>query len=206
MRQKHNILKWIVVILICLGIIGTGFLLRRESWSRSGDFAYALSQPITPDREVRQYFTATESYMYALCFAVDYNENATREGNLIFSMYNQKGKLILQETIPYQNMRKSTYYRVVANKWLKKGAEYYYTVTVDFEGENNPCLVYSADPAMYVPENISLDDDYSQVEGQGLNWYIWGMPLDYKNLICIWAWIAIVGLVLLELIDKKQVS
>lgn len=171
---------------------------RRETEQRSGDSAHELTEEIKPGSSLTQTFRASESVLKGLDFALTFQESLPREGSLLFRLSDEKGRLVHQEKIPYEQLGNYTYFTVKVNKRIRKNALYQYELLNEDIESNLPRAVYTVEQQMHAAPNCGFFLDGVQADGEALTRYHWMAPLNYKNVFSIWAFLGITGFTLFE--------
>lgn len=93
---------------------------------------------------------------------------------------------------------------VSVKKWLWKGREYSVSLTV--EGMDGLIAIYTLAPKEAAPGSQVLYLDGEAAEGQSVMRYTYAFPLNTKNIVCIWAFILMIGLSILELLKDAETA
>lgn len=205
MQMNRNIRKWIAGVIITAMAVGMVCiwpfsLLRREMPVASGNDDYAYTDNLSGEKLV-QFLTAAESYLYSVDVVLDY-EYAADQDVAIFRFLKEDGTVITEEEIPLVDARTNNYYEITIGKWLKKGEIYYYEIDLsNVTSEVHGVYTYSAEN--HNKDNISLQVGSREYEGQAVVRYTWGIKLNWKNIICIWACLITAGTTLFTVIMNK---
>lgn len=150
--------------------------------------------------EVKQVFKAETGYLSQLAFDIAFPEGKPDEGNLLVRLYeeNEKGRMIAEYMVPMQDVQNSAFTYVAIDKWIKAGGLYSYVITAADGTDTVFCAAYTMSEQDTVQGNQALYLDGEIMEGHGVTAYEYGFPLNYKNVICLWAFIWMSGCILLE--------
>lgn len=177
---------------------------RRAAEERSGDVNHAFTSVIDEDGVIVQEFKPRESYLKAIDFAVTFDESAERSGSIVFELYNGKGKLLSSQTIDYKEVPDYMYYSVPIERWVWKNQLYYYKLSTVDMIDNLPRGIYTTQEADHVATNVEMKSGETLIEGQSLTRYIWKIPFNYRNVLCIWGGIGAVGFSFYEFLKKEK--
>lgn len=198
--MKINVLQKIILLVMAgLMLFVWPFCgVRREEEQRSGDASHELTEEMKPGSRLTQTFRAAESVLKGLDFALAFQESLPREGSLFFRLSDEKGHLVHEERISYEQLENYTYFTVKVDKRLRKNAVYQYELLNEDIQSNLPRAIYTVEQQMHAAPNCGLTLDEVQVAGEALTRYHWMAPLNYKNVLSIWAFLGIAGFTLFE--------
>lgn len=156
--------------------------------------------------ELKQVFVAQTAYLSQLAFDIAFLNGKPEEGNLLVRLYeeNGKGRMIAEYVVPMQDVQDASFTYIPVEKWIKAGRPYSYVITVKDGTDAAFSAVYTIEEQDAVLGNQDLYLDGEKVAGQGVAAYEYGFPLNYKNVICIWAFIWLSGFILLEIFFKTS--
>ena len=203
--RKVLCLLVLAVMLAAMLCIWPFELIRRDQDLHSGDTeAYSQTELLTPGTVVRQEFIAQESRLQKLSFSFSLGQNLYPDTTVTFELLSPGGKVLTQQVITMAQLQKSNYCTVDCQKWIHKGQTYSYTLTVAGPGSSELYLLCTPGQSNFAPGNTQLLQNDQVLPGQAYNSYIYGMPLNYKNVIFEWAAVCTIGLCLLSVCLKKQ--
>lgn len=154
-------------------------------------------------RELKQTFTAQTAYLEEIALDVGISDQGS--GDIRVSLKDEKRqRVIREELIPAQAAGNESYTFVPVKKWLRKGGEY--SVTVTAEGMEGIMAIYTLVPEEAAPGNQALYLDGETIDGQAVIRYTYAFPLNIKNVLCIWAFILMIGLSVLELLKGQETA
>ncbi len=166
------------------------------------DPTLGLMYACTPEggRELTQTFTARGGYLSEMAFDIAFPDGEAWEGNLIFRIREEdgKGRLLVEEIIPAVSVNDWAYTYVQVGRRLKKGALYSYTLSVEEGTQGEFHAIYTEAEADAVPGNRELYFEGMLIEGQAVTRYVYMLPLDFKNVLFLWSFIWMIGLMLME--------
>lgn len=82
---------------------------------------------------------------------------------------------------------------------------YSYTLTMEEASSAEFKVLYTVSAEQTVPGNQTLTVNGETVSGQAVTSYTYAFPLNYKNIVCIWAFIWMIGLIILELVSEDNI-
>lgn len=174
-------------------------LIRKEVEVHSAlDVIFEITE--TRGQELTQSFVAQSGYLSELDFYIRFPDTKPEEGELTFSIHREDGKAIAEKTIPLCDVNDGAFTCVSVNKWIKKGEVYSYTVTAskaEFQAD------YTMREEDFAPGSVALFWNGEAVGGQAVAQYRYKVPLNWKNTICLWAFIWMICLTIYEMIDRK---
>lgn len=195
--MKKAIRISILAIMILLMLCVWPFCLVRKT----AEVASCLTAPeygnteqyICHDVPYVQSFTAQTAKLEYIEFKL-YSEQDFQSlpGELHFQLTDEADRLIMEKDIAFSEFTRY-FWHVDVNEWLQKGKVYKFVVSVDEEYNNLFKGIYTVKAEEDAPGSISLRMGAEPVVGQGLARYGYGYPLNYKNVICLWACIAALG-------------
>lgn len=162
-------------------------------------------QYIRHDVPYVQSFTAQTARLDYLEFKLYHEQDFSGlPGVLHFCLTDDADKLICEKDIAFSEFTRYFWHADV-NKFLQKGKVYRYSVSVDEEYDNLFKAIYTVKTEDDAPGSVELRMGAEPIVGQGLARYGYGYPLNYKNVLCLWAGIAALGLGLyMALRDPKE--
>lgn len=202
-RKRGTKVKKIVrgIILICMivgcaGIFPLCLVRKDTNVDAVQNAAYITSEE--EFRSVKQIFEAQTGYLSRIAFDLDFSGGEPAGDGITFCLWEEgKGKVLVEKYIPMEDVKVSEYTYVTVGKFLKKGEAYSYTVTLDSGDSAGFRVVYTAD-AEGAPGSRALYLDGEVADGQAVTRYVYGFPLNYKNVICLWGFVLMTGFLLLE--------
>lgn len=159
-----------------------------------------------PGQEMTQVFTAQTGFLSEMAFDVGFPYGKPEEGKLIFSLCREKdGKELLEKMIDIQDVVDSAFTQLSINTWLVKGENYSYTIRAEADSGLAFQGIYTEDDADAALGSREMFFENAHVEGQAVTKYTYGYLLNYKNVICLWAFVWLIGLILLEIFTGKKI-
>lgn len=214
MRQK-KMDRWkrigcIIILVLTVGAmacIWPACLVRRttELASKTGISYLGTEETVQKGCELEQIFVAQEKVLHSMSVAVGYDEPLPEDGSLHFALKEVKsGKVLTEADIPFKEVGNFGYCDIEVEKNLRKGKEYCYTLTVTDEYAGLIKGVYTSEPGQEPAGHIRFSINGNVVTGQAVARYYYGFPLNAKNVACIWAFILVIGLTLLQKCGLKM--
>lgn len=84
------------------------------------------------------------------------------------------------------------------------GGYYVYSIEVENDSDAVFQTIYTLNSEDATPGNLELLFEGESVIGQSLTRFVYGFPLNYKNVICLWGFIWMISLILLELVNGNR--
>lgn len=148
---------------------------------------------------LEQTFVAQESVLYGISFAVGFDVPLPEEGKLLFSLEEaESGEILTSCEISFEELEDCCYYYVKVGRYIKKGAEYKYILTVPDVRTGIIRGLYTIEPGQEPAGSQLFVCNGKNIAGQAVTAYDYGFPLNIKNIVCIWAFILVIGLTLLQ--------
>lgn len=196
MKKLRQKLIVICIVILCAAVFPIPLVRKNRNMDPSlYDGSYEITDfEIT---ELTQEFEAQTYYLEGIAIDVGVSGERSEEGSLSVSLKGKGEKTIAEERIPIWEVNDEAYTYVSVKRWLRKGEVYSVTVTAEMpEGFRT---VYTVEAEADAPGSRNLFLDGAMVEGQAAIRYVYGFPLNIKNVLCLWAFILTVGLSVLEL-------
>ncbi len=190
----------ITVMLLCLTMmlcIWPFCLVRKEAafHGNTGGTIEETTQNITHATPYSQTFIAQESKLENIIFILGWNvDQLPAEGCLQFELFDSENKSILSRTVDFEDVVRYGFTTVPVDKWIHKGEEYTFRVSVNEEYDNLFCGIYTTAPEDHTPGNINFCMGDVLIEGQSVSGCGYGYPLNIKNIVCLWGFLLAVGL------------
>lgn len=161
--------------------------------SRLGVEYEYTQQPVTTETPYMQSFIAQTARLDFIEFTLGgQNGLLPEEGNVLFSLLNEEGKTLKSATIPFAEMKDATFYKVPIEQWVEKGAVYAFRLSVE-ENYNSPIYgVYTENADWAAPGSAKLQIGETEITGQGVASFGYGVPLNIKNVLCLWGFLTTV--------------
>lgn len=209
--MKINQIVQFVVIALCviaMGCIWPFCIFRRtvnvdavaESDWRTTERMIELGEPM------EQFFIAQTRRLQYIAFVVETTGNFSEDDVLTFEFINPKGKVILRQEIPITEIESCKYCYVPVNKWLKKGREYSFRISMDNSVNGEIRGMYAEVPGNSATGGTGLTVGEMQIAGETQTRYGYGFPMNIKNTICIWAFLLTIGLTLFNILKGVHKS
>lgn len=200
--------KEIIVIVCCILLSACIFPICLVRRSENVDPAlHGVEYGLTDEgNSISQTFIAQTSYLEAIVFDIAFGGGKHMDGELRFSvMEDRTGKIVAEQMIPISDVNDGAFSEVPVGIRLKKGWQYTYKIETAEESDVKLQVYYTTMAEHATPGNVTLYLEENPVEGQSVTRYVYSFPLNYKNVICIWMFIWIMGLLVLECMSKKPI-
>ncbi len=196
--------KWLIlgVMLIGMASVWPLGLVRRPAEERSGDVGHLESEAIGPGECLSQTFLATESYLESLGFVLRYEEGLPREGSILFELLDAEGNPLFRQQVGYGWIPNYSYFDIYVKKRLRAGALYEFRVGNVDVTENLPRAVYTDDDRMNASPSVEMAVNGERVQGAALGRYTWMEPMDWQNVLELWAFLGMAGFFLTEVSEN----
>lgn len=201
MKKFSQIGIVILTIILCACVFPL-YLIRKDANVDSRlDVIYEFSEI---GGVIEQSFIAQTGYLSELAFDIAFSDGKPESGALVVQIkeVDNDNKLIAEEIIPIQNVNDSAFSYVDIHKWLKKDTLYSYTIMPQEGTDLKFKVAYTSDEDS-AKGNQTLYVDNTPISGQAVTRYVYGFPLNAKNVICLWGFICLVGFMLLETVAQK---
>ncbi len=195
----------LILTILCMLCVWPFCLVRRDIEYTSGDTqAYAYTKPLFPGDTAVQYFQPQETFLKELCFVPVLGEQQSDDTTVTFRFYDSSQKMLAEKAYTMSRLQEDTFCIVPFHKWMKKDAEYCYTVSVNGTKQDGITLPYTPDETNFAPGNTRFMVNDSVIPGQNYTKYVYKEPLNYKNVICMWAFILMIGFSVIYLIRMPE--
>lgn len=193
----------IVVLFLLMMLCVWPFCLVRRGTSLSSNYdkEYIYTEYyLTKDVAFTQTFVAQSSRLNSIEFVVEFQEPLPADGALLFTLYDAHGDTVVSQKLDSDQIMNSSFSQVKVGKWMKKGAEYSFTLTVteEWEGLIRGVYTQAQEPCGVGNQDLSMGEEW--LAGYALTRYEYGMPLNSKNVLCIWAFLAVCCLLTLNMV------
>ena len=198
--------KWFTIVIVFLMIVACGCvfplqLFRKDAtyWTTSTQY---IETALEKDAEavLEQRFIAQEAYIKQIAFTVYFMGD---ECNLLFSLQDKDGKLIQEAPITLSQDYSSRFYYQDISKWVKKGEEYRFRIEITNVAEAQPQFVYTMEGEATAQGNQELSVNGIVYDGHAVTSYTYGEPLNYKNVLCLWMAILVLGFSAIGIVQNK---
>ena len=196
--KRYQIVQLVIIALcvIAMGCIWPFCIFRRnmnvdavaESDWRTTDEIIESGEPL------EQFFIARTSRLQYIAFVVETVGTFSEDDVLMFELVNANGEIIANKAIPVTEIESYKYCYVPVNKWLRKGKEYSFRLSVDSCLNGEVRGMYAEIPGNSTTEATGLAIGEMQLTGETQTRYGYGFPMNIKNTICIWAFFLTIGL------------
>ena len=159
-----------------------------------GSFA-GTGERITQEKALEQSFCAQTGYLGSVSIDVGYDVEEP-EGYLYFELLDENGKCLAEKEIRLSEIVSRTYYDIPVKKWINKGKTYRIRLTSDQACAGQVYGIYTTIPEEHAPGSLQMTMGGEYIDGQAAVWYEYGYPLNIKNVACIWAFLAILCIML----------
>lgn len=190
------------MILLCACIFPASLVRKSDTVGSAMDVN--LGETEADIQELKQTFIAQTSYLKEVAFDVAISDDAARGGYCVRIEDEEKQKVIAEENISAQDAGNGSYTYIPVKRWIRKGREY--SVSVTAEGIEGFSVFYSLRPEEAAPGNQVLYLNGEAFANQAVMEYTYGFPLNIKNVACLWAYILVVGLSILEILRNKEIG
>ena len=156
--------------------------------------------------ELKQTFVAQTGYLSEIAFDIAFPGEKPDTGSLIFRIQEEgeHPKVLMETQLALETVNHSAFTSVSVDKWLKKGKLYSYTIIPQEGTEAAFQAVYTVRPEDASAGNQTLYFDGKTIAGQAVTKYVYGFPLNWRNVICLWAFIAMIGLILIYIFADRE--
>lgn len=194
---KMGIVLFGIVLTVCIFPL---CLVRRDTnVDPSLDGAYQRTGQV---EELLQTFVAQTSYLSGLEFDIGFPEGKPEAGALTVNVMKEDGKVIARREVDLEQVQDSAFTYVPIGKWIKKGG--FYSFSVSQGGSDQPVIkfqaIYTTEAKDHTPGNQELYADGESVSGQAVVRYVYGFPLNVKNVVCLWTFVWMICLCAIECI------
>lgn len=199
--KKYLTYIFLILTILSMLCIWPFCLIRREVSYTSGDSEeYAYTDRLVPGDTATQFFIAQESFLKEISFAPDLGQYQSEDTTVTFRFYNPEAELITEKTYTMQELQENSFCTVPIEQRIHKGKEYSYTLSVGGTQKDDITLPYTPSEINYAPGNTRFLLNSLVLPGQSYTSYKYTQPLNYKNIICTWAFILTLGLSIIYLI------
>lgn len=202
MKKKAGILIVAFIMLLCMLCVWPFALVRKDTKCETGSTAYLTTNgEQTANSQVEQTFIAQESVLKQIAFAVHFESESC---DVTFRLEDKAGKILKEQQIQLSVEDSDRYYYVDTNARLKKGQEYSWRVEIQNAERVMSGLLYTSNGEITAPGNDTLYVDGEYYDGQAVTSYTYGAPLNAINVLCLWAFIWMIGFSVLGIIDNRN--
>lgn len=190
----------LTITLACMLAVWPVCAVLRDTENRSGDSSHLFLEPLETGESVTQSFRPAVSRTEALDFVISYEEEQPREGELVFEFLDEEGRVLQKVPLQYAWIPNYQYYSIYLGSRIKTSGVYQYRLTNVSVTENLPVPVYTADPEMFSGVGCGMEVDGQAVEGELLTRYHWKQGLTMRNVLALWALLALAASAAWELL------
>lgn len=203
-KRTWSMLILLFTVALCACVFPMNLIRKNENMDSSMNGQYEMT---VPGKELIQVFQAQTAYLSEIGFDIYFPGEVPEDGNLIFTFRSEgeSTKVIYETSVALTDVSNGAFTYVPVNKWISRGKYYSYTITPEDGTDVLFQAICTYDPADAAPGSHELFFQGDSVNGQVVTRYVYGVPLNYKNVICIWAFIWTICLILLELVNGKEV-
>lgn len=198
-------MKGIVIagcIIAMLAIWPISLVRRDRALSSMAEIEYSYTQEyITETEGLVQRFQPQTSRLEKIAVVLGFYDEIT-EGRLNFVLLDENNKIIVSHTIEAKDLKPFSYYDIPVKKWVDKDKIYTYRITADKDSSGKFFGVYTGMEGTHAQGSIDMRIGGQEIVGQAVTSYTYGYPLNVKNVICLWAFGAEIGMILCSMIDK----
>lgn len=197
---------FIVIIMAILGICVFPLCLVRKDTDIYPALNIVYENTDDAGSELKQTFVAQTGYLSEIAFDIAFPGEKPDTGSLIFRIQEEgeHPKVLMETQLALETVNHSAFTSVSVDKWLKKGKLYSYTIIPQEGTEAAFQAVYTVRPEDASAGNQTLYFDGKTIAGQAVTKYVYGFPLNWRNVICLWAFIAMIGLILIYIFADRQ--
>lgn len=191
---------FLCTVLLCIIVFPVSLVRKEETVDPVLNTEYGRTEN---GHAMTQIFQAQSSYLEGIAFDIGFSDGKPLEGSLIFTLKREdKEEVIFEKAIELTEINDGLFTYVPVKRWISKGQVYSYSIaSSDDIAEFQAIHTLSDDEAALGSKTLYFQGE--SVNGQAVTRYIYTFPLNYKNVICLWAFILTIGLTLTELIDHK---
>lgn len=145
------------------------------------------------NENLEQFFIAQTSRLEYIAIVVECYGDFQEDDSLFFELCDSDGEIVVSDNISFDDIESNKYYYIPIGKWITKGEEYSYRLSVSENCKGEMHGVYTEQSeggtgsTRYVVGDLLID-------GEAYTRYGYGYPMNIKNVICIWAFILTIGL------------
>lgn len=201
MKKKIGILIICVVTMLAMLCVWPLKLVRKDVCEQTGAVEYLSSEVTSGDLTIEQDFTAQQSVLKGVAFAIGFSGESCE---VQFQLKDSKGGILEEQMLVIPQSDSGRYYDVSFYQWIKKGEVY--TLCIKALNAQNAYILYSSNEniAETARGNIELRAGGAYYDGQAVLKYTYAAPLNYKNVICIWAFILMLAFSVIALFKDKE--
>lgn len=201
--RKIGIVVWFLcTIALCACVFPINLIRRDTNVDPDLSGNYGVTER---GQSMTQVFQAQTAYLSAIAFDIAFPDGKPEEGNLIFTLRQKEGEVLMEQSIALANVNDGGFSSVSVEKWISRGDIYAYSIDVESGSTIKFQAIYTINDAEATSGNLELMFNGESVPKQSVTRYVYGFPLNYKNVICLWAFIWAVSLILLELVAGGEI-
>lgn len=167
---------------------------RTQSVEAASGIVYAkLDIPVTVQQPFEQTFFPVTSKLERMSFVVGFDAQPVGD-TFLFELLDGNGKVIVSEEIAGEELVSGSYYDVEVDKWLNRKNVYTFRIGA-MEGNTGEIYgMFTDTEGTHTQGNVECSIGGNLVNGQAVTRYYYAFPLNIKNVVCIWAFLATVGI------------
>lgn len=196
-KLKKILITGMVIACICVCPLN---LIRKESTLYPTlDLEYGISDGSV--QELEQTFVAQTGYLSEIAFDIKFPVQKPEDGILSVSLCRidgDKRRVITEKNISLQDVNNGAFTEVEIEKYIRKGKVYSVKITGDEKDKTGFAAIYTIKEEDSAPGSQVLYLDGKETEGQAVCAYAYKFPLNWKNVLCLWMFVGIVGFMLIE--------
>lgn len=153
---------------------------------------------------LEQFFVAQTSRLQYIAFTVETTGEFSKDDVLKFELIDPEGNIFLKQDVLLTEIDSCKYYYVPIKKWLKKGSEYSFRLSVDNSLNGVVRGMYTEVLENSAAACASFWIGIMEIPGETQTRYGYGFPMNIKNTICIWAFFITIGMTVSKMLERVQ--
>jgi hypothetical protein len=195
----------ILLVLLCMMSVWPFGLIQSEKICSSGDTEeYAHTRVLAAGSVIRQKFTAQESRLREVSFTFALGTVMYDDTSIEFELASVSGKVLVKKDFSAAQLKENPQCTVSVNKWIHKGKQYSFTLKVKGNRTSDIYLLETPLVQNFAPGNCGLLQNGQTLQGQSYAKYVYGRPLNGRNVIFIWAFIGTIGFSVAEIFANRK--
>lgn len=200
-KEKMRKLLIVSMILMCLCIYPLNLIRKESTIYPELEVQYGVSDGTV--QELKQTFIAQTSYLSEIAFDIKFLDEKPEEGSLSLTLSkieDDSEKIIIEKNILLEDINDSAFTHVPVRKFIQKESLYAVKIAGSKEKGTDFAAIYTIDEKDAALGSQILHLDGKEAEGKAVCAYVYGVPLNWRNVLCLWMFIGIVMLTLIEVL------
>lgn len=197
---KDKIKKILIICMILTSICVYPLCLIRKERILYPTLGVEYGRSYSNVQKLEQTFIAQTDYLSEIAFDIAFPNGKPEEGSLSIALCKNGGvsAVIAERHMLLQEINNAAFTYLPIEKHIQKG-ELYAIVIVGAENVTAEfTAIYTEEEQDAALGSQTLYLNGKKAEGQAVIAYSYGFPLNWKNVLCLWSFIGIVGLMLIE--------